>query len=174
MHSLSLFAILSLSLAAATSASAQLLGEKYTRYPGQPACTLFVSLDKIKAGRPLPTDCIKLRQFQRVTYQRNVGGYEVIDVGGRIYFTFGNCDYTGNTSPSKSCFTFKSNAADMKADDIGLAERKAADSKRRLDKCLEQAVPARPGQRRVAQRSCTSFAATYRNEKKNLDRIRAQ
>ncbi|QEN85353.1 hypothetical protein FZC33_03650 [Labrys sp. KNU-23] len=174
MHSSSLVAILSLSLAAATSASAQLLGEKYTRYPGQPVCTLFVSVDKIKAGRPLPTDCIKLRQFQKVTYQRNVGGYEVIDVGGRIYFTFGNCDYPGNTSPSKNCFTFKSNAVEMKADDIKLAERKAADGKRRLDKCLELAVPARPGERRAAQRNCTPLAATYRSAKKNLDRIRAQ
>lgn len=174
MHSSSLVTILSLSLAAATSASAQMLGEKYTRYPDQPACTLFVSLDKIKAGRPLPSDCIKLRRFQKVTYQRNVGGYEVVDVGGRIYFTFGNCNYAGNTSPSKSCFTFRSNAADMKADDVKSAERKAADTKRRLDKCLRQEAPARPGERKAAPQSCTPLAATYRNDKMNLDRIRAQ
>ncbi|PRH89372.1 hypothetical protein C5L14_01940 [Labrys okinawensis] len=151
-----------------------MLGEKYTRYPEQPACTLFVSLDKIKAGRPLPSDCIKLRRFQKVTYQRNVGGYEVVDVGGRIYFTFGNCNYAGNTSPSKSCFTFRSNAADMKADDVKSAELKAADTKRRLDKCLEMGAPLRSSDQKGTPRNCASLAATYRYDKKNLDRIRAQ
>lgn len=163
-------AIFLLSIATAAPASAQLVGEKYVRYPDQPACTLFVSIDKVKTGLPLPSDCIKLRRFQKVTYLRNVGGREVIDVGGRIYFTFGRCDYADNTSPSKSCFTFRSNARDMRADDVKFAQRTTEDAKKQLDKCLD--APGPGGDRAAAGRKCAALAATYEERKRTLDLLR--